>query len=237
VTKRQSTTLAGILFVVIPILINVPYGRLISGFHYPDVLRRPAGEILLKFHEGGPGLILTWWAFGFVGIPLLYALLVLHRLLQREDTPYLLTGTVCGLTALVVQFVGLLRWAFVVPVLANTYADPASTQSAKDAAIVVFQAVHQYGGVVLGEHIGQLFTITWMLLAGGAMLKSTFFRPWLGWMGILSGLVYLLAQLELFATVIPGVPVIAVAGLVGSLLWLIWMVLVGVRMLRMRDAG
>jgi hypothetical protein len=233
-TQRQSQQLAGIIFVVVPVLINIPYSLLIADFHYPDILRQPPAEILLKFHEGGTGLILTWWAFGFIGIPLIYSLTVLHRILRREDTPYLVTGTVCGIIALIAQFVGLLRWTFVVPFLADTYALPTSSQAARDAAIVTFQAVHQYGGVVLGEHIGQLFTIIWMLLVSGAMLKSTDFKPWLGWMGILGACIYLLEQLELFATVIPQLPVLSVAGLIGSLMWLIWMMVIGVGILRMR---
>ncbi len=233
-TQRQSRRVAGIIFIVIPILINIPYGVLIASFQYPDILRQPAGEILVKFHEGGSRLILTWWAFGFVGLPLIYPVIGLHSLLRREDTPYLVVGTTCGVIALVAQFLGLLRWTFVVPSLADAYVNPASSQATKDAAVIAFQVLHQYGGVVIGEHIGQLFTVVWMFLAGAAMMKSNVFRPWLGWFGIISGVIYLLAQLELFATVIPGIPVISIAGLLGSLLWLVWMILIGITMLRTR---
>lgn len=236
-TQGQSRRLAGIIFVVIPILINVPYAMLIATFQYPDILRHPAGEILTKFHEGGPRLVLTWWAFGFVGIPLIYSVIGLHSLLRREDTPYLITGTTCGVIALLAQFLGLLRWTFVVPSLADAYVNPSSSQATREAAIIAFQTIHQYGGVVIGEHIGQLFTVVWMLLVGAAMMKSTTFRPWLGWFGVISGVIYLLAQLELFATVIPGVPVIAIAGLLGSLLWLILLILIGTAMLRVRTPG
>lgn len=234
-SQGQSRKLAGIIFVAIPVLINIPYAMLIATFQYPDILRHPAGEILAKFHEGGPRLVLTWWAFGIVGIPLIYSVIGLHSLLEREDTPYLMSGTICGVIALLAQFLGLLRWTFVVPTLADAYVNPASSQSTREAAIIAFQAIHQYGGVVIGEHIGQLFTVVWMFLVGAAMMKSTHFRPWLGWFGIVSGLVYLSAQLELFATVIPGFPVIAIAGLLGSLLWLIWLMLIGIAMLRVHS--
>ena len=233
-TQKQSRRLAGVVFVLVPILINIPYGMLIAIFQYPDILRQPAGVILARFHEGGPGLILTWWAFGFIGIPLIYSVIGLHSLLQREDTPYLLTGTTCGVISLIAQFLGLMRWTFVVPSLADAYVNPASSQATRDAAIIAFQAIHQYGGVVVGEHIGQLFTVAWMFLVSAAMMKSTTFRPWLGWVGITGGVIYLLAQLELFATVIPVIPVVSIAGLLGSLFWLIWLMLVGITMLRVR---
>jgi hypothetical protein len=235
-TSQQSRRLAGIILIVVPILINVPYSLLISRFDYPDILRHPAGEILARFHQGGPGLIFTWWTFGIIGVPLIYPVTILHSLLKREDTPYLVTGTVFGLLSLVAQLVGLLRWTFLVPVLADAFADPASSQATKDAAVIAFQAVHQYGGVIIGEHVGQLFTILWMLLSGIAMLNSPSMKAWLGWFGIVSAIIYLFAQLELFATVVRGFPVIPIAGLLGSLLWLIWLILVGISMLRMRAA-
>src|SRR5512143_1450286 len=111
-TQKQSRTLGGILFIVVPVLINIPYGLLIANFDYPDILRQSPEFILRRFHEGGTSLILTWWSFGFVGLPLIYSVVVLHQLLQREDTPYLLTGTIAGVTSLVGQFIGLLRWTF-----------------------------------------------------------------------------------------------------------------------------
>jgi hypothetical protein len=233
-SQTQSQKLAGIFFVAVPILINLPYTLLIVNFQYPDILRQPASEILIRFHEAGYGLIVTWWAFGFVGLPLIYSITILHSLLQRGDTPYLTAVTVCGVISLLAQLVGLLRWTFVVPILADAFVDPTSSQATKDAALITFQAVHHYGGVIIGEHIGQLFTIIWMFGVGVAMLRSPLFKPWFGWFGILSGIIYLLAQLELFATVIPNLPIVSIAGLVGSLLWLLWLILIGIRMLRIR---
>ena len=96
----------------------------------------------------------------------------------------------------------------------------------------MFQAVHQYGGVVLGEHIGQAFTILWILLVSLAMFRSSLFKPWLAWLGILTSAIYALAQTELLATVIPNFPVVPQAGLIGSLLWLAWMVIIGIFLLR-----
>jgi hypothetical protein len=235
-TQRQLRLVVGAIFVAVPILINIPYTLLIVRFDYPDILRQPAGEILTRFHEGGAGLILTWWAFAIIGLPLIFSVIGLHQILHREDTPYLRAATVFGIVSCVAQMLGLLRWTFVVPILANTYADPVSSQATKDAASMVFQAVHQYGGVVIGEHVGQAFTIAWMLLVSAAMFRSPLFRAWHSWFGIVSALIYLMAQLELFATVIPQAPVIPAAGLIGSLLWLVWLILIGVNLVTLRGA-
>ena len=224
--------LTGILFIVGAVLVNIPYGLLVMSFDYPDILREPAGYILTQYQAGGTGLVLTWLAFAWAGMPLLFAITMLQTVLERQDTPYLWSGTLFGVIGGVAQMVGLLRWAFVVPVLAGIYTDPTASAATKESAVIAFQVVHQYGGVVLGEHIGQTFTILWMLLVSLAMLRSPIFKPWLAWFGILASIVYVLAQTELLSTVIPGFPVIPETGLVGSLLWLAWMLVLGIFLVR-----
>lgn len=94
--------------------------------------------------------------------------------------------------------------------------------------------MHQYGGVILGEHIGQLFTILLMVLLSLVLLKNRFFPNWFSIAGFAAAIVYLLAQGELLATAMPGFPVWDPAGLVGSLLWLAWMVILGIFLLIMK---
>jgi hypothetical protein len=224
--------LTGLLFILGAVLVNVPYTLLILNFDYPTILRQPVGAILTQFHAGGTELIFTWLAFAWSGLPVLAALVLVQKLVQRDDTPYLGFATVLGVVGAVAQMVGLLRWAFVVPGLASAYTDPSSSEATRAAVVVVFQALHQYGGVVIGEHLGQAFTVVWMALVSVAILKSSLFRPWMGWFGLVAAVVYALAQGELVATVVPGFPEVGLAGLVGSLLWLGWMVVLGVSLLR-----
>ncbi len=231
-TPVQLRKLTGWVFILTPILINIPYTLLVMTFDYPDVLRQAPGDVLTRYQAGGTTLLLTWWAFAIVGLPLVLAIIALRQLMQRTDTPYLQTATTIGVVGAIVQMVGLLRWTFVVPILAQTYADPSSSESTRAATIVTFQAIHQYGGVALGEHMGQLFTIVWMVLVSLAMFNAPLFRPWLAWFGLVAALVYLLAQTELFATVMPNVPVVPQAGLIGSLLWLAWLIATGVFLVR-----
>jgi hypothetical protein len=239
--KSDSTIrfqrVTGLLFIAGAILVNIPYTLLIMNFDYPDILRQPVGEILTRFQAGGNGLIWTWFAFAWVGVPLLFAIVMLQKLLEREDAPYLWMGTVAGVIGAITQMIGLLRWTFVVPLLAKTYTDPAAGEATREAVAVVFQAVHQYGGVVIGEHIGQAFTILWMVLVSLAMLRSSLFGRWVAWLGLAAAVIYALAQTELLATVMPDLPVVGPAGLIGSLLWLAWMVILGVFLLRPQSAG
>ncbi len=233
---NQFRKVTGLLFIVGSLLVNIPYALLITNFHYPDILREPAGAILTQFQAGGATLIFTWLAFAWVGLPLIFGTLMLKRVLEPEGHPLLETATTLGVISLVLAVVGLTRWVFVVPGLAQLYTDPNSSEAVRAAALVTFQAVHQYGGVVIGEHISQFMTVLWMALISGMMLRSALFQAWQGWLGFGAALVYLLAQSELLATVIPGFPEVPAAGLIGSLLWLLWMIVMGVALLRSRPA-
>lgn len=58
--------------------------------------------------------------------------------------------------------------------------------------------------------------------------KLNMFPKWVNWLGYISSGIYLLAQAELFAIVIPNFPVWDMAGFIGSTLWLIWLIVIGV---------
>jgi hypothetical protein len=233
---NQFRKVTGLLFIAGALLVNVPYMMLITNFNYPDILREPASAILTQFQAGGASLIFTWLAFAWVGLPLIFGTLMLKRVLEPEGHGLLETATTFGVISLVLAVAGLTRWVFVVPALANLYTDPASSEATRAAALVTFQAVHQYGGVVIGEHISQFMTVVWMVLISSMMLHSKIFRAWQGWVGFVAALVYFLAQTELLATVIPGFPVVPETGLIGSVLWLLWMIVMGVALLRANPA-
>jgi len=228
--QRRRYRFTGLMFILGALLVNIPYSMLIANFNYPDLLRKPTSEILAQFQAGGSGLILTWLAFAWAGLPILLGVMLLRRILVEERHQLIGIATAFGIVGGIIQIVGLLRWVFVVPGLAAAHTAPGASDATRSAIEVTFQAIHQYGGVVLGEHLGQLFTIAWMVMVATMMFRSRIFRPWLGWFGITAAVVYSIAQLELFATVIPNFPKWEMAGLLGSLLWLAWMLLMGIRL-------
>lgn len=210
----------------------IPYILLTVSFDYPDILRATTGSILRKFHDGGGRLIFTWLAFALLGLPLLAAYILIGQKFENK-IGILRLATTFGVVSAMTQIIGLLRWVFVVPVLAANYIK--ATLPAEQASIISsFETIHQFAGVLLGEHIGQLFTIIWTLLISITFLQRGIFNCWIHWWGIISALVYLMAQAELLSTVIPGMPFWEPAGFVGSSLWLIWLILLGSRFLKMK---
>jgi hypothetical protein len=227
--------LIGVLFIVGAIVVNIPYAILISNFNYPDILREPAGSVLTAFAAGGNGLIFTWLFFALAGLPLLFGTVLLGELWSGTSKYLVRLATVFGIIGLVVQLIGLLRWVFVVPVLAQNYVAADSSDALKEATLVAFQTVNQFGGVLLGEYVGQMFSILSMLLFSILILNKDLLPKWIAWLGFAASGVYLLAEGELFHTVIPSFPVIDIAGLAGSVLWIVWLIALGVLLIIQKD--
>lgn len=220
----KTEKLIGLLLILGAIGVFIPYTILTIIFEYPDILRQDTGVILTKFNQGGSRLIMTWWAFAILGLPLLIAFILIGQKIEQKffHTHWV---TTIGIIGLVVQIIGLLRWSFIVPLLARNYVS--GNEIMKESAKSSFQVLHQLGGVILGEHIGQLFTIIWTIMISIAFAKFKLFSAWIHGLAYISSFIYLLAQAELFATVIPEFPSWNLAGFIGSTLWLIWLVLLG----------
>jgi hypothetical protein len=141
-------------------------------------------------------------------------------------------ATAFGIIAGVVQFLGLVRWPFLVPYLADTYLAPASSGATREAVGVVFQAFNQYAGVGVGENLGYLFTGLWSMLVALAMFGSPLpFRRWLGLLGMVSSASILVGTLEP-AGFNPAANIVVI----GYILWSIWLALFGIFLLVPRFA-
>jgi hypothetical protein len=200
-----------------------------STFDWPDVLREPAGVVLPAFAAGGTGLVWTWlataWTYAVLAVPIL----LLPAVLGRRDDPVLRVATCAGATSVVLALIGFLRWVFVVPPLADSHlAGDATTRAAVEAA---WTAQHQFGGALLGEHLGQLLAIAWSVTLSVVILRTRVLPRWLGVTGLAVSVVYLLNQGDILATAVPGFPVWDLAGLLGSTGWGLWVAALGVVLL------
>jgi hypothetical protein len=225
--RNQFRTLTGFFLILVPILLLVANTILSRTFNYPKILRKSTIDVLSMFRAGGSGLVATWYVFMLAAILLIPLAVMLHSFLSREDTPYMNAATTIGVLAGVVQFLGLIRWTFLVPYLTRTYFDPASSQGTREAVIVVFQTFNHYAGVAIGEHLGYLFSGLWTLSIALAMRRSRLFKPWLGCMGIIPALGIFAGLLEPLGFR----AAVAINGF-GYALWAVWAFIVGVFLLR-----
>jgi Domain of unknown function (DUF4386) len=232
--RLQLIKTTGILFILLVVLLNIPYLLLVQNFEYDDILRQPVEYVLTRFHAGGTGLILTWLVFGLAALLFVPASMLLHQIIAHENIAYLPIATFMGALSGILQCIGLLRWVFVIPILSNLYLDPKTTPTMREAVIVVYQAVHQYGGVVIGEYLGQILLACWTFGVGIAMLRSSLFKSWIACLGLMTVPLWLLGQGELLMTVIPTMSVPSTAS-IGFMVWEVWLLIVGIFLLRYRS--
>ena len=227
-----AATAAGVLLIAVPIAFNAAFGTLAARFDYPDVLRRPTGEVLEAFAAGGTALVLTWWAFAMTAVAMVPLVVLLSGALDGADPTLLALATTTGVLAAAVQFLGLVRWPFLVPYLAREHADPAASPARREAVDVVFQAFNRYLGVAVGEHLGYALTGAWTVLAGVALTQSDAVPGAFGVLGIAIGPVLAVCSLEFVGAHEPGgwrlaerlTPPAYVA-------WSLWLVATGVALL------
>ena len=225
-TVRRVT---GTLFVVSALAFAGAATTLSMTFDWPDILREPASIVLPAFAAGGSALVWTWWAtawtYGLLAVPVL----LLPAALDLRDHPFMRVATSVGAASVLLSLIGFLRWVFVVPPLAGAYiGGDATTRAAVDAA---WTAQHQFGGALLGEHLGQLLIIAWSITLSAIILRSGILPRWLGAAGILVSILYLLNQGDILSTAIPGFPVWDLAGILGSTGWGLWVAALGIGIL------
>jgi Domain of unknown function (DUF4386) len=226
-TGLRRTT--GGLFLLGAVAFAAAATLLSSTFDWPDILREPGSVVLPAFVAGGTTLVWTWFATAWTYAILAVPVLLLPAALGRGDDPVLRAATYVGATSVVLSQIGFLRWVFVVPPLADSYVSgDATTKAAVDAAWI---AQHQFGGALLGEHLGQLLIIGWSVTVCLIILRTQVLPRWLGVSGLVVSAIYLLNQGDVLATAVPDFPVWDLAGLLGSTGWGLWVAALGITLL------
>ena len=234
-TGRMTTGIAAIAFAI---LFNIPFAILASIYEYPDILRRPAGEALDRFAAGGPFLVLTWYGFGLAALALVPLAIFLSITPGRiQNWPALAIGAaLAGSLAGVTQAIGLLRWVFAIPAIAAAHANSSASAETRFVAERAFDLLNAWGGVAIGEHIGQMLTalfvllLSWLQWREGARLTGAigFATAAIITLGTGEGLSLALGKSgDAFALA-------TIAGFLGLTLWLI---VTGVGLIRHRDGS
>ena len=205
---------------------NIPYSLLAANFNYPAILRRPAVEALNLFAAGGPGLILTWYGFALAAIALIAIAPALAITPARIATmPGLAIGAaIAGSLAGLAQAIGLLRWVFVVPELARNHTALAEH---------TFTMLNQYGGVAIGEHLGQMLTALFVIQLAAMQKREA--APMSAGLGMLTAIGLVIGTGEGLAIALGGSGHgFSLMTMAGFLALTAWLIVTGVGLLRYR---
>lgn len=110
--------------------------------------------MLSRFEAGGTGLVLLWWRFAMTAVRYAPLVVLLTQAIVDADQTLLALATIVGVLAAIVQFLGLIRWPFLVPNLARAASAPDPTPARLEAVDVVFQSFNRYLGGGVGEQLG-----------------------------------------------------------------------------------
>jgi hypothetical protein len=223
----RVTLVTGMALIVLPIAFNILFATLARSFDYPDVLRHEPGAILERFRAGGRRLIVTWWLFALSALALVPVAALLAAELAPAGDGLVAIALALGVTAGLVQALGLMRWPFLVPLLAERHVAATNAQE-RVTLEVVFAAMHRYLGVAVGEHLGYLLTGAWTVVVGLALMSSPAHPDWLGWAGLVIGCLLAVGSLEFVGY--PGDrgwPIAERLVPMAYLAWSIWLVALG----------
>lgn len=224
--RRSSIAVAGACALATgAMLANVAFVGLGSVFDYPDILLKPTDDLLDVF-QANRTAVMTWFALLAFGAALLGPGAVWLSKLGRSTAARL--SAYAGVAAAAVQVVGLSRWFVLVPGLADTATDPATTTAQRMQAIDRFELAHNVLGKVVGETFGYLLTSAWTVLVIVGIGQLAGGRVWRT-IGLVSA--GMIAVGVLTPLDVPGSDT---ANFIGYVLWTTWVLALAVRLIRTR---
>jgi hypothetical protein len=206
----------GWALVLAAILFTAVFSYLAGRFDYPDVLDRPATEVLPRLIALGTTGRVVWS---------LYALIPLLLVPAGVGTSLALRGAAPGAARSAAAFavisafsmmLGLLRWPSVQWEIGRAYATASPTDRA--ALDTMFAGLNSYLGVFIGEFVGELALNLFFLLTAYAILRSVE-RP--RWLGITGLVVSLIGFVAMFRNATPAVGLIADVNNIVLPVWLL----------------
>ncbi len=187
-----------VLLILEFLLIFPPMIILGSAINWPASLDEPASVNL--------PLILEQYAavMSGYGIYLIYSLLfwpvayVTGRVIVGDDTQNPLFQVANGFAALsaIARSLGIVRWLFAMPVLAQLYTSASATPESQATISVVYEMLNAYAGGV-GELLGvSLFAVIWLTLISILIIRKPEWPSWLGYFGFAAAATLFLVLLE-----------------------------------------
>lgn len=210
----------------------VGFTVLAAVFEFPEVLRLPAVERLALFRREQAIVQPTYWLLALTGLNQVAIAVLVDASLRRRPSAGLRSALVFGIVCGVLQMAGFIRWAILVPYLADQMA---GADAATASAIVIVEgAFNRYAGMALGEHAANLCLGFWTILVSAGLKRQGAIDARLGSFGIALGAFALVLSIEQL-----GVAPQMFAPLLdfGFPAWAVWLMLLGVSSWRAQPEG
>lgn len=198
-------------------------------FDFPEILRKPAAERLDLFARHAGIVRPTYWLLALTGFTQISMTVLLAQSLPARGRTVVLFGLIFGVLAGALQTLGFIRWAVLIPYLAQAMSDPAVPDLTRQAIALVEGSFNRYAGMAVGEHTATLCLAVWTLCLGLALRGPAPVDRRLGTMGVFLAPVAVLVALEPLGVAGP------VPGLLGDVAfpaWIVWLVVIAASLWR-----
>lgn len=191
---------------------------LAANFNYPSVLDGSADDVLPRLRGGGSTMRSVWALYAFLPLLLVPGGVGAYFACpaSRGRMTVAMIATCLGAFAMCL---GLMRWPTIHWALAETYA--AAAPDVRVGLGAVFAGLNLYLGNYIGEFMGEICLGIFFLLTGLSMLIEPRFKRWLGAVGVVFAVLFMVGALR---NVVPAVQ--PLADLNNSLLP-VWMIVLG----------
>ena len=171
---RQYRGAAVSIFLHVVALV-VGFSILAAVFEFPEVLRATSFHRLSLYATRQSIIQPTYWILAVTGFTQIAIAVFLHRSFRDRDATVLKFALIFGILAGILQTLGFIRWAILIPCLAERMSAPGVTQAARETIALIEGAFNRYAGMAIGEHTANICVGLWTLLPGVAMLRCPLF--------------------------------------------------------------
>jgi hypothetical protein len=199
--QRASRSLhraAAFLLIIEFLLIFAPMIILGAAINWPASLDEPASVNLPLILEQYGSVMAGY------GIYLVYSLLfwpvayLTGRVIVGDDVhdPWFQVANGFAALSALARALGIVRWLFAMPVLAQLYLAPTATPELRASISVVYDMLNAYAGGI-GELLGvSLFAVIWLVLINMLIIRRRAWPNWLGYFGLTAAAALFLNLLE-----------------------------------------
>ena len=199
------------------------FSYLADRFHYPEILDGSAQVVLPALLATGAAGRAAWALYGVLPLVFIPAGVGAFEALRERASGPMRVGLLFAFLAAITMMLGLMRWPSVHWELARTWG--AAAEGDRLVLAAVFDGLNTYLGNFVGEFLGELSFSVFFVLSGVGLLRHERAPRWLGWWGIVTGV---LGLIGMWRNVTPAVDPVAAANnyllpawMIGFGVWLV----------------
>jgi hypothetical protein len=216
--SRKIIVAGGISFIVGALAFVAVFSYLAANFDYPAVLKGSAAEVLPRLRGGGSMMRAVWAIYAFLPLLLIPGAVAAYFACPASRGRMTLALVIASIGTLA-MCLGLMRWPSVHWALAEVYSQAGA--ESKSSLEAIFNGLNLYLGNYIGEFLGEIALGMFFLLTGFSMLLENRFPKWLGGVGIVFSLGFMIGA---FRNVESGVMIVSK---INNSLLPLWMIILG----------